>query len=224
MPDCGHVDYTGGYKELNLTYQVLHLEFKWRNSFSSQTTKCDTCRHVKLQVCSLKKELLWPLWPAQPAVNRGICLDHVRQMTNTISFNTLKSTHTIHNCWFRLKLIAHHTWVISSNAWQLPESTINSSQTAIERIGQLRLKQMRSPAIQAVNNPVSTWADFFPISPSNLCFPPQMPVKWMALECIHYRKFTHQSDVWSYGECRGAKWIIHLYSCQSSICSHPWAK
>lgn len=29
----------------------------------------------------------------------------------------------------------------------------------------------------------------------------QMPIKWMALECIHYRKFTHQSDVWSYGEC-----------------------
>ncbi|KAM3585648.1 uncharacterized protein V6R79_023514 [Siganus canaliculatus] len=26
-----------------------------------------------------------------------------------------------------------------------------------------------------------------------------MPIKWMALECIHYRKFTHQSDVWSYG-------------------------
>ncbi|KAK2526141.1 hypothetical protein Q9233_008774 [Columba guinea] len=25
-----------------------------------------------------------------------------------------------------------------------------------------------------------------------------MPIKWMALECIHYRKFTHQSDVWSY--------------------------
>ncbi|TTN33611.1 Receptor tyrosine-protein kinase erbB-4 [Bagarius yarrelli] len=23
--------------------------------------------------------------------------------------------------------------------------------------------------------------------------------KWMALECIQYRKFTHQSDVWSYG-------------------------
>lgn len=22
----------------------------------------------------------------------------------------------------------------------------------------------------------------------------------MALECIHYRKFTHQSDVWSYGK------------------------
>uniref|UniRef100_A0A8C2DYN6 Receptor protein-tyrosine kinase n=1 Tax=Cyprinus carpio TaxID=7962 RepID=A0A8C2DYN6_CYPCA len=28
----------------------------------------------------------------------------------------------------------------------------------------------------------------------------KMPIKWMALECIHYRKFTHQSDVWSYGE------------------------
>ncbi|XP_048454643.1 receptor tyrosine-protein kinase erbB-4-like [Rhincodon typus] len=27
----------------------------------------------------------------------------------------------------------------------------------------------------------------------------RMPIKWMALECIHYRKFTHQSDVWSYG-------------------------
>ncbi|XP_051993181.1 receptor tyrosine-protein kinase erbB-4-like [Xyrauchen texanus] len=27
----------------------------------------------------------------------------------------------------------------------------------------------------------------------------KMPIKWMALECIHNRKFTHQSDVWSYG-------------------------
>ncbi|XP_072512816.1 receptor tyrosine-protein kinase erbB-4-like isoform X2 [Salminus brasiliensis] len=27
----------------------------------------------------------------------------------------------------------------------------------------------------------------------------KMPIKWMALECIHYRKYTHQSDVWSYG-------------------------
>ncbi|CAL8288625.1 unnamed protein product [Lota lota] len=27
----------------------------------------------------------------------------------------------------------------------------------------------------------------------------KMPIKWMALECIHYRTFTHQSDVWSYG-------------------------
>lgn len=29
-----------------------------------------------------------------------------------------------------------------------------------------------------------------------------MPIKWMALECIQYRKFTHQSDVWSYGKKR----------------------
>ncbi|MEJ1277338.1 erb-b2 receptor tyrosine kinase 2 [Cricetulus griseus] len=25
------------------------------------------------------------------------------------------------------------------------------------------------------------------------------PIKWMALECIHFGKYTHQSDVWSYG-------------------------
>lgn len=35
--------------------------------------------------------------------------------------------------------------------------------------------------------------------------PCQMPIKWMALECIHYRKFTHQSDVWSYGKWRTIK-------------------
>lgn len=43
----------------------------------------------------------------------------------------------------------------------------------------------------------------------------------MALECIHYRKFTHQSDVWSYGKAgqkveseanRGGRhdWNMHI--------------
>jgi len=26
-----------------------------------------------------------------------------------------------------------------------------------------------------------------------------MPIKWLALECIHERRYTHKSDVWSYG-------------------------
>ena len=29
--------------------------------------------------------------------------------------------------------------------------------------------------------------------------PTQVPIKWMALESILRRRFTHQSDVWSYG-------------------------
>lgn len=29
---------------------------------------------------------------------------------------------------------------------------------------------------------------------------PQTPMKWMALESIHFGKYTHQSDVWSYGQ------------------------
>jgi hypothetical protein len=27
-----------------------------------------------------------------------------------------------------------------------------------------------------------------------------MPIKWLALECIQHRVFTHKSDVWSYGK------------------------
>eukprot|EP00063_Salmo_salar_P069793 XP_014044628.1 PREDICTED: epidermal growth factor receptor-like [Salmo salar] len=28
----------------------------------------------------------------------------------------------------------------------------------------------------------------------------KVPIKWMALESILYRTYTHQSDVWSYGK------------------------
>lgn len=42
-----------------------------------------------------------------------------------------------------------------------------------------------------------------------------MPIKWMALECIHYRKFTHQSDVWSYGECISCR--RQCFSCSSDL-------
>ena len=30
----------------------------------------------------------------------------------------------------------------------------------------------------------------------------KMPIKWLALECIQDRIFTHKSDVWSYGKCQ----------------------
>ena len=40
-----------------------------------------------------------------------------------------------------------------------------------------------------------------PNTPSSKTFPlpRQVPIKWMALESILRRRFTHQSDVWSYG-------------------------
>lgn len=44
-----------------------------------------------------------------------------------------------------------------------------------------------------------------------------MPIKWMALECIHYRKFTHQSDVWSYGGLFFCLSVINL----SFLLKHP---
>lgn len=34
---------------------------------------------------------------------------------------------------------------------------------------------------------------------STFIFNLQTPIKWMALESIHFGKYTHQSDVWSYG-------------------------
>lgn len=37
----------------------------------------------------------------------------------------------------------------------------------------------------------------------------QVPIKWMALESILHRRFTHQSDVWSYGQCRSnLLWLV----------------
>lgn len=38
---------------------------------------------------------------------------------------------------------------------------------------------------------------------------PQTPIKWMALESIHFGKYTHQSDVWSYGQ---SIWIPSISS------------
>lgn len=40
---------------------------------------------------------------------------------------------------------------------------------------------------------------YLEIITSSFCVP-QVPIKWMALESILNRTYTHQSDVWSYGK------------------------
>jgi L1 cell adhesion molecule len=36
----------------------------------------------------------------------------------------------------------------------------------------------------------------------------KMPIKWLALECIQHRIFTHKSDVWSFGKLYFG--VVHL--------------
>lgn len=56
-------------------------------------------------------------------------------------------------------------------------------------------------AIILCQNPVF----FLKILNLPITFFPQVPIKWMALESILNRTYTHQSDVWSYG-----KYCIYL--------------
>lgn len=39
----------------------------------------------------------------------------------------------------------------------------------------------------------------------------KVPIKWMALESILQSTYTHQSDVWSFGELQSTGWLWKLY-------------
>ena len=38
----------------------------------------------------------------------------------------------------------------------------------------------------------------------------KMPIKWLALECIQHRIFTHKSDVWAFGKYRFYQFFLDL--------------
>ena len=38
----------------------------------------------------------------------------------------------------------------------------------------------------------------------------KMPIKWLALECIQHRIFTHKSDVWAFGMCKHVLLLLLL--------------
>uniref|UniRef100_A0A8C1IFR9 receptor protein-tyrosine kinase n=1 Tax=Cyprinus carpio TaxID=7962 RepID=A0A8C1IFR9_CYPCA len=46
----------------------------------------------------------------------------------------------------------------------------------------------------------------------------KMPIKWMALESILFRRYTHQSDVWSYGV---TVWEMMSYGAEPYASMHP---
>lgn len=47
----------------------------------------------------------------------------------------------------------------------------------------------------------------------------RMPIKWLALECIEHKIFTHKSDVWAFGKCLGMS-KKHFHSCE--IFQNQW--